>query len=82
MRKARHVGSKSRFAIGNVGRVKEACRARGLVVRIVHDPKDGEPAHSEIRRLPADDLILLTALAEEAFTRVVLNAGIPPESGE
>jgi hypothetical protein len=76
-RGARTIGPKSAFAIGRVGQVKDVCRTRGASVRIVHEPKDNEPSHSGIRRLPRDDLVLLDALASEAFADMVLNSEIP-----
>jgi hypothetical protein len=45
-------------------------------VRIVHEPKDNERAHSGIRRLPRDDMILLAALAEDAFAEMVRDADV------
>jgi hypothetical protein len=78
-RKAMGIGAKSAFAIGNVGKIKATCLASGTRVRIVHEPKENEPAHSAIRRLPQDDLNLLAALAAEAFTEMLLNADVPPQ---
>lgn len=75
------VGAKSAFAIGNVGRIKETCLAREARVRIVHEPEDDDPAHSAIRRLPRDDLTLLAALADEAFSEMVRNADVPRQPG-
>ncbi|MEO8714731.1 MAG: hypothetical protein ABI369_06940, partial [Acetobacteraceae bacterium] len=77
MRQAMTTGGKSAFAVGNVGRVRETCLARGVRVRIVHEPKDNEPAHSCVRRLPRDDLNLLAALAEDAFVEMMRNTDIP-----
>lgn len=77
MRKTRGVGAKSAFAIGNVGKIKETCLVRGAKIRIVYEPEANNPAHSAIRRLPRDDIILLAALAEDAFARMVKNADIP-----
>lgn len=79
MRKARDAGGKSAFGIGNVGKIKETCLARGIRVRILHEPRGNEPAHAGIRRLPPDDLTLLAALAEDAFTEMVRNADIPSQ---
>lgn len=80
LRDCRKVGAKSAFAIGNVRQVKEVCQEAGAGVRIVHEPDEPtNPAHSAIRRLPREDLILLAALAEDAFTERVNNADIPPK---
>ncbi len=77
LREARHAGGKSAFGIGNVGKIKQTCLARGIRVRILHEPKDDEPAHAGIRGLPQDDLTLLAALAEDAFTEIIKNADVP-----
>jgi hypothetical protein len=82
MRKARKAGGKSAFAIGNVGKIKATCLEQGQKVRIVHEPKDGEPAHAGIRRLPRDDLKLLAALAEDAFVEMVRNGDIADQPGD
>jgi hypothetical protein len=74
----RPLGAKSAFAIGNVGKVKEACQTAGSRVRIVHEPDEPiNPAHAGIRQLPRDDLSLLEALAADAFAERVHNADIP-----
>jgi len=80
MRKVRSVGAKSAFAIGNVGKIKDTCLKHGFSVRVVHEPKKCEPAHSAIRRLPPDDLTLLAALAEDAFIEMIHNAQVPGQS--
>src|SRR3954454_21240639 len=67
LRRAQKAGGKSAFGIGNVGQIKAKCAAHGHRVRIVHEPLEGQPAHSGIRRLPPEDLLLLAALAEDAF---------------
>lgn len=77
MRKSRDIGAKSAFAIGNVGKIKHTCLAHGAKIRIVYEPEENNPAHSGIRRLPRDDLILLEALANDAFADMVKNADIP-----
>lgn len=82
MRKARQTGGKSAFAVANVGTIKEKCLVHGVKVRIVHEPKDNEPAHSGIRRLPQEDLTFLAMLAEEAFTEMVRNSEIPPQPAD
>lgn len=79
MRRERDLGAKSLFAIGNVGKIKSTCLAAGSRVRITHEPREGNPAHSGIRRLPRGDLTLLAALADDAFTGMVRNADIEAE---
>jgi len=76
-RKTRDVGAKSAYAVGNVRRIKEVCAVKGARVRVVYDPLKDNPAHSEIRRLPLDDLGLLDALATQAFVDLVRNAEVP-----
>ena len=71
------VGSKSAFGIGNVGNIKDVCRAHGAVVRIIYEPTDDNPAHAGIRRLPREDFTLLEALAADAFVELVHNTAIP-----
>jgi hypothetical protein len=79
LRKSRKAGAKSAFVIGEVGKIKATCTLHGCTVRVLHEPQDGEPAHAAIRRLPRDDLILLAALAEDAFTEMIHNSSVPSE---
>lgn len=82
-RRARQVGVKSAYGVANVKRIKEVCAASGARVRVVYEPeeaKDGKPpnpAHSEIRYLPPDDMSLLEALASQAFAELVSNSKVP-----
>lgn len=64
------------FAIGNVGKVKEISQQNNAVIRLVYSPTNDISNHSDIRRLPRDDLALLDALALDAFTEMVLNSDI------
>jgi hypothetical protein len=73
-------GGMSRYAIGNVAKIKEVCSANNARVRITHEPEEKNPGHSGIRRFPRDDLTLLAALADDAFTDMVENAAIPLET--
>ena len=79
MRRERDLGAKSLFAIGNVGKIKSTCLVAGSRVRITHEPREGNPADPGIRRLPRDDLALLAALADDAFTDMVRNTDIKTE---
>ena len=79
MRKTRKVGTKSRYAIANVLKIKEICAARDVKVRIVHEPRDEDKSHSGIRRLPPEDMKLFAALAEEAFTGMICEIDIPKQ---
>ena len=75
-RSTRNVGKKSAFGIGNVGKIKETCGANGASVRVVYEPETNNPAHSAIRRLPRDDLVLLEVLAADTFVELVRNADV------
>jgi len=72
----RKVGAKSAYGIGNVRHIKEVCDSNGARVRIVYEPDRENRAHSEIRRLPRDDLGLLDALATQAFVELVRDAEV------
>ena len=76
LRNTRNVGKKSAFGIGNVGKIKETCGANGVSVRIVYEPEANNLAHSAIRRLPRDDLVLLEALAADTFVELVRNVDV------
>jgi hypothetical protein len=73
-------GGKSRYAIGNVGKIKEVCLANNARVRITHEPEKNNLGHAGIRRFPRDDLTLLAALADDAFTDMVENVAVPLET--
>lgn len=79
LRNSRKAGAKSAFVIGNVGKIKAACTIHGCKVRVLHEPKEGEPAHASIRRLPRDDLILLAVLADDVFADMIHNSSVPSE---
>jgi hypothetical protein len=71
------LGPKSAFGIANIARIKEIALSAGARLRIIHEPEgDVNPGHAGVRRLPADDLTLLEALAADAFTERVSNAEI------
>ena len=77
IRHTQHAGKRSAFAWGQVGRVYQTCMEKSYRVRIIHAPEDENPGHSEIRRLPRDDELLLEMLATDAFIGFRLNAQIP-----
>ncbi|MHB8226761.1 hypothetical protein [Acidithiobacillus sp.] len=79
VRTAKKVKKKSAFGIGIVGNIKAICGKSGVMVKIVYAPTADNYSHSEIRRLPRDDLSLLEALATEAFVDLVHNADIDEE---
>lgn len=76
LRAAKPIGEKSAFGIGSVGNIKEVCKKNGSLVKIVYAPTGGNLSHSVIKAIPKDDLLLLTALATDAFCELVLNADI------
>jgi hypothetical protein len=71
------VGGKSGFAVANVGKVKQIGENADRRLRIVFSPSKGNPSHSLIQPLHADEASLLEALASEAFTELVINSNIP-----
>jgi len=75
-RRGMRVGAKSGYGVGNVGQIKEVCESYGARVRIVYEPEADNLSHSEIRRLPRDDLSLLDALAAQAFVDLVRDAEV------
>lgn len=70
---ARTVRPRHGFAIGNVGKVKDACGQFGHKVRIIHEPhpKKPNPAYTAIRRYKSDEIELLELLAGEVWSDVV-----------
>lgn len=76
LRTSQVIRKKSAFGIGNVGNIKEVCKTNRAVVKIVYSPRGHIPSHSEIRDLPRDHLLLLQALATDAFCEIVRNADI------
>lgn len=76
LRSAQNISKKSAFGIANVSNIKEICKKNRALVKIVYAPTDNIPSHSEIRRLPSDDLSLQEALATEAFCILILNGDI------
>jgi hypothetical protein len=54
------------FACINVGVIHETCADLSLKVRIIHEPTEGNPAHSAIHRYPRDHDELFSILANIA----------------
>lgn len=75
-RQTMKAGVQSRYLMGNVGVVHGVCENNDSRVRILHEP-DKNPGHAAIRRLPKDDLKLMTHLATAAFTAYVNNRDVP-----
>jgi hypothetical protein len=61
------VGKKARLAVSNVQKFKEVCADRDKKVRIVHAPINGNEPHSEVRKIPRNDLRLLEDLSTIAL---------------
>jgi hypothetical protein len=64
------VRKSARFALGNVGTIKAACKQHGQSVRISHEPLDGFDAHASVRQINTDDDQLLELLASEAWAEM------------
>jgi hypothetical protein len=77
MRKELDVSPRSGFALANVGRIQAICESSNHKVRIIHEPTELNPAHSEIRRLPRDEIDLLELLASDAVIEVLPAAQFP-----
>ncbi|RUU93364.1 hypothetical protein EOB59_03420 [Mesorhizobium sp. M7A.F.Ca.MR.176.00.0.0] len=68
------------FAMGNVGAIKETCKAFKKAVRIVHERTKNNPAYAAVRQIAPNNLELMEALAKGAWRSVVLNADIPEQT--
>lgn len=77
LRSRREINKKDAFGIGNVGKIKSVCLDSGTNVRIVYSPTKSILDHCDIRNIPRDDLAFLAAVAEDAFSELVLNADRP-----
>lgn len=70
MRKGRKIGAKSKFAVLNVGELKEYVRkesGNGSVLSVLHEPEENDPSHSGIYGVPVDDFLIAEIIA--AFVR-------------
>lgn len=67
------VGSKARFALGNVGEIRQRVEGRqnGRKLRIIHEPEPDNPAHAAIRHWPRDDDELLDLLAQAEWSDIL-----------
>jgi hypothetical protein len=63
------------FAIGNIGEIRKAGRARGYSVRVIYDPSACNFAHSAIRQIAPEDLEMLDELASDIFRDIRSVAG-------
>ena len=76
LRTSRNLNKKDAFGIGNVGKIKSVCLNNSANVRVVYSPTKSIPDHCDIRNIPRDDLTLLAAVAEDAFSELVLNSDV------
>jgi len=74
------VTTRSGFAVGNVGRVKEVCLAdkEKHKVRVIHEPEPDNKTHTALRGWPRNNDPLLELIAEDSWSEVVLNQNVPP----
>ena len=62
------VGAKARLAVGNVGRVRAACKQHNQTVRNSHEPVPEFDSHVSVRQFNSASLELLELLASEAWS--------------
>lgn len=77
LRSANNIGPKSAFGVASVGDIKAICAKSSAAVKVVYAPTHRILSHSEIQRLPRDDLLTLEALATDAFVEIILNSTVP-----
>jgi hypothetical protein len=58
------------FAIGQVGRIKQATKRSGAPARVVHEPTKHNRAHAAIRRIDKNEVEVLDAMAQQAFAEL------------
>ena len=66
----RVVRNSHRFAVGNIGRIKEACLNFGQRVRVSHEPVPGFWAHASVRQFNSESDELLDLLAQDAWAEL------------
>jgi hypothetical protein len=71
------VGAKSRFAVGNCGKIKAACKRHNQRVRISHEPVDGFDSHASLRQFKSSSLELLELLATDTWAEMYLPTMAP-----
>lgn len=73
------VKARSGFAIGMVGNIRDVCLAneKPVKIRFIHEPEDDNEAHAALRGWPRDNDSLFELLAEDAWSKVVLNKDVP-----
>lgn len=73
------VKPKSGFAVGNVGAIKKMCieRPKKHKIRVIHEEEPDNKAHTAMRGWPDDDEDLLELLAEDTWSKHILNSEVP-----
>lgn len=73
------VKPRSGFAVGNVQAIGECCAShkKRSRIRFLHEETDDNPAHAALRGWPADNDDLLDILADDVWSRTILNKDIP-----
>jgi len=66
------VGAKARFALGNVGEIRGACREHRQSVRISHEPVTDFDSHASVRQFQGASLELLALLATNTWSEMLL----------
>lgn len=67
IKKGRTLAAKAKFAVLNVGKLREHVYKESLyerIIRILHDPLDNDPSHSGIYNIPIDDFFIAELIAE------------------
>ena len=67
MRKGRKIGAQSKFAVLNVGELKEYVGKKsvdGSVLSVLHEPEENDPSHSGIYGVSVDDFLIAEIIAE------------------
>lgn len=78
MRAARPIGKNSAFAVGQVATIKRVSNSFSRKkIKVVYAPTAHNLSHALIKHLAPNDLALMEALADEAFTVRIENNKIP-----
>lgn len=65
------------FGILNVGQMHQVAKDVSEKIRIIHEPTDGNPSHSSVRRYPKDKDEFFALLASMAGKDLVLSRDVP-----
>lgn len=64
------------FGVLNVGQMHQAAQSVSEKIRIIHEPTDGNPSHSSVRRYPNNNEEFFALLANLAARNLVLSRDI------